>query len=163
MNESALVRAPVPSFPARTFFGPGTFIKRNLDEISPRNLLNCRFERRSELTCHSHRRGEGPLAFGVFDIARGKRQGSSAAAIRKKQLIAMKTIEEINTGLPSFETEWPTNAETEREVPNPRTQWASGRLQHTLQSSIGEITCTVSAVTIRRWPAERQVCPAETM
>jgi hypothetical protein len=52
----------------------------------------------------------------------------------------MKTIDEVSTGLPSSETEWPKNPETERESTREAKRWVSSRLQHMLQSSIREST-----------------------
>ena len=49
---------------------------------------------------------------------------------------AMKTIEQNNTGLPSFEAEWPGKGETERA--SDETNWASERLQQMLETSLWE-------------------------
>lgn len=50
----------------------------------------------------------------------------------------MKTVEETKTGLPSFETDRPTNVETERESSPGGTKWSSERLRHILNSSVWE-------------------------
>src|SRR5256885_7257079 len=57
-----------------------------------------------------------------------------------KQLKAMKTVEETKTGLPSFETDWRKNTETERQTCPGGTNWASERFHRMLQSSVLEST-----------------------
>ena len=52
----------------------------------------------------------------------------------------MKTIEETNTGLPSFETEWPNNPNTEPESVAPGADWASDGLQHIVRTNAWENT-----------------------
>jgi hypothetical protein len=52
----------------------------------------------------------------------------------------MKTVEESKTGLPSFETDWPKNTETEREARPGGTNWAPDRFHPMLQSSVLEST-----------------------
>ncbi len=80
------------------------------------------------------------LAWSFFDIACGKKAGLDPCPGRNKPLTAMKTIDVAETGLPSFETEWPKKAENKRETTMPRTHWASERLQQMLQSGIMENT-----------------------
>jgi len=50
----------------------------------------------------------------------------------------MKTVEETRTGLPSFETEWPNDAEMEHAPTLTDASWASERLQRMMQTSAWE-------------------------
>jgi hypothetical protein len=55
----------------------------------------------------------------------------------------MKTVEKSKTGLPSFETHWPKDLETEREARpggTVGTNWESERFHRMLQSSVLENT-----------------------
>jgi len=52
----------------------------------------------------------------------------------------MKTKEETESGLPSFETEWPNNAETERGSVPSGAEWASDRFQHMVRAIDWEST-----------------------
>ena len=50
----------------------------------------------------------------------------------------MKTVEESESGLPSFETDWPKNLETKRESDASGGKWASERLNQMFRASVWE-------------------------
>jgi len=52
----------------------------------------------------------------------------------------MKTMEETETGLPSFETEWPNDAKTERGAVASGADWASERLQQMVRTGAWDNT-----------------------